>query len=83
MKKTLIAAALGAVALTATLPMGAADAGHRKHKHKWHHGHHHGHHWRHHVHVHVYPGCYWYKKKYYRTGRKYWLHLYYECKYLY
>ena len=77
MKKSIMAAAIGAMALAAALPMGAAEAGKgKKFKFKWHHGHHFTHH-------HIGHGCFWLKKRYYKTGKKYWLYRYYDCKFYY
>lgn len=71
MKKILLAAAIGSIAMTAGI--GSADAGH-KGKFKWR--------LHQHIHkIHVYSGCWRYKKLYYKTGHKYWLHKYYDCKY--
>ena len=75
-RNTFMALGLSAIALTTMAVTADAGGGHKKHRHF-------GHHWGHH---HVYHGgykfrgCYRFKRKFYHTGKKYWLNRYYECK---
>ncbi len=78
-KNTMMALGVSAIALTAM--QGAAEAGGKKHKR------HFNHHWGHHdvyhgnYYKHSYRGCWRFKRKYHRTGKKYWLKRYYICRY--
>ena len=77
MKKSLISAAVVAFTIASgTLATEAGWKGKGKswkfgHFHKFHHGHFHRGGF----------GCYKYKKLYYKTGRKFWLKKYYNCKF--
>ena len=74
LKQSLMALGIAAIASTSMMAAGDAEAGHRKFK-KFH-GHFH------HYHGHYgYKGCWYYKKKFYRTGYKFWLKKYHRCKY--
>ena len=75
LKQTLMGLGIAAIASTSMLVTDAEAGGRHHYKFKFHHGYHnygwgddYG------------RGCYHYKKKYYRTGYKYWLEKYYDCK---
>ena len=82
LKNTVMAMGVAAMALT-TMQISSAEAGKKRHfKFGW--GYHHKPYFKvYRKHYYYGHGCYWLKKKYYRTGKRYWLNRYYDCKYHY
>ena len=77
-RNTMMALGMSAIAMTTLAATADAGGGHKKHRH---HGHHWGHHNVYHGDYYGYRGCWKFKRKYNRTGRKYWLKRYYVCKF--